>query len=132
MGDLDTALGYSVSCDAFEVKLPNYWRQYAVVDDQAAKIYFYDKVSQNAGYPGFMFGFWIWTETDWSYTELPGYRYLGTVTHPGGETFSLIVYYPTDVQFVWENAQLYNKMCAEEERIIATLTAHNGWTFTPA
>lgn len=129
LSKLDTALGYSVSCEAFTVKLPNYWKEYAVVTCDANRIYFYDRISQEAGCGGLVMELWIWTE-DWDYTQLPNYRYLGTVTSPNGQTYPLIRYGPSDVQFDWDNMELYNKMSGEEGRIIDTITARNGWTYT--
>lgn len=125
---LDTAMGYSASCQAFSVKLPNYWKDYAVVTYEANRISFYERLSREAGFGGSLMEITIWTY-DWDYTDMPHYRYLGTFTSPDGENYDLILTGPTDVQFDWVNMGLYNMMEDEQDRILSTLTAKNGWTY---
>lgn len=71
----------------------------------------------------------VWTY-DWDYTDMPNYRYLGTFTSPDGQTYDLIVTGPSDVQFIWENMELYNMMEREQNNILSTITAKNGWIYT--
>lgn len=125
---LDTAMGYSASCQAFSVKLPNYWKDYAVVTYEANRISFYERLSREAGFGGSLMEITIWTY-DWDYTDMPHYRYLGTFTSPDGKNYDLILTGPTDVQFDWVNMGLYNMMEDEQDRILSTLTAKNGWTY---
>ena len=125
---LDTAMGYSASCQAFSVKLPNYWKDYAVVTYEANRISFYERLSREAGFGGSLMEITIWTY-DWDYTDMPHYRYLGTFTSPDGENYDLILTGPTDVQFDWVNMGLYKMMEDEQDRILSTLTAKNGWTY---
>lgn len=128
LSKLDRAMGYSASCQAFSVKLPNYWKDYAVVTYEANRISFYERISREAGYGGSLMQISIWTN-DWDYTDMPNYRYLGTFTSPDGETYDLIVTGPSDVQFIWENMELYNMMEHEQNNILSTITAKNGWTY---
>lgn len=128
LSKLDRAMGYSASCQAFSVKLPNYWKDYAVVTYEANRISFYERLSREAGFGGSLMQISIWTY-DWDYTDMPNYRYLGTFTSPDGETYDLIVTGPSDVQFDWVNMGLYNMMEDEQDRILSTLTAKNGWTY---
>ena len=130
---LDTTLGYSASCDAFAVKLPNYWKEYVVIENYGHDdcIYFHDKISQDAGYEGLLFGFEMFIEGE-DYTYYPAYRELGTLTSPDGKIYHLIVYYPTDMQCSEGNRDFYYYMREEEKNIFATITAQDGWTFTPA
>lgn len=131
LSSLDTTLNYTVSCDIFSVKLPNYWKQYANVEKDENGFDFCDKLSQDKGYPGWLFSIEIWNY-DYDYTDMPRYQYLGKMTSPDGETYDLISTGPTDADFWIEIAQLHNKMDAESSRIYPTIKAINGWTFTPA
>lgn len=127
--DLDTTLGYTYSGSAFSVKLPNYWKNYASAQQLSNGIVCYEKASMEAGCGGLLFELVMWNG---EYDYLPNYTYLGTMTSPEGETFPLIRYGPSDVQFAMENMVLYNYMENDISRIMATIQAINGWTFTPA
>ena len=78
---------------------------------------------------GLLFELVMWNG---EYDHLPNYTYLGTMTSPDGETFPLIRYGPSDVQFAMENMVLYNYMESDISRIMGTIQAINGWTFNPA
>lgn len=131
LSNLDRTLNYTVSCNAFSITLPNYFKQYANLDTSGSSIGCCENVSSPTydGYTGFLFKINLTTDND--YTYLPEYRYLGILEDEGGNQYTMYVYFPTDVRWTDAAQEIYQKMWNEGDRIFSTVKGINGFTFIP-
>lgn len=126
----DSAYTHQVSCDMFSVTTPAYWAEAAALRVTPDSISFLEKASYDAGFGGHVFTVQLF-ETEGDYKQYPSYRLIGYLTDSAGNTYYVVVLYPTDVQFDLDNALTYNKMERETENILSTFTAAPGHTFRP-
>lgn len=127
---LNTALSYQHTTEFFSVTVPEYWRDYAIVNqssiDALPYLGFYEAPDYKAHHCGHLFTLMTLTaDADLPY---PQYIDLG-VFSDGKNYFRLIALLPSDVQFFDENQYLYGKMSSELSGILKTLTLKPGYAF---
>lgn len=125
LSKLDTTLGYTISLDMFSVTLPNYFKTYAVITTGENEIDIKEKSSSQTEWDG-----WLYSISITEKCNLEDF-FAGTLTKDG-KSYDVQVFWATDVRHTPEAHKLYLKMDGELDRIMATVTGINGWTFTPA
>ena len=127
LNSLDTSLSYRVSSDFVQLTLPAYWKEYCDVVTQDNDLRFFEKRSHSSIGGGHLFSIQVVPYGEEIYH--PSFDYLGNITDASGNCWTLVVYYPTDVQFDMPYAELYTKMYDEINRILNTLTLQDGYTY---
>ena len=123
--------GVVVSNSMYSVKLPSDWEENVYIDQGSSDPYiefmlFAEKNDYENGTGGTLFEIALFQE-DYSY--LPSTEDLGTITSDEtGESWQIVAMFPTDVQFIEENSELYNRMFDQIEDILATITPADGYT----
>lgn len=125
LSKLDTRLTLKVSTDAFSVYVPAYWKTYASYENMR----FHMKQSSSS-YDAYLFALELYAHKA-DFESIPSYEIWGTVTDSNGASRYLVATFPTDVQWLPGYQELYRKMYNEFERIIGTVTANTGYTYTP-
>lgn len=64
------------------------------------------------------------------YDYLPAHEVVGTL-RKGGQTWTLVAIYPTDVQFSMETAEAYNALAEAVPELFMAISAVDGAVFTP-
>ena len=126
---------FAVETDCYRVSVPSSWKGLAEYEvsraaDGGYALTFYEKQSHATLYGGLVFSVRLTAD---DYTQLPQYDYLGELTVPGGKTFHMIVYYPSDVQFIEDNEEvrhIYQKLCKEIEFILNSIELKSGSTLS--
>ncbi len=135
IGQLNRELTYDFECPFFYLSLPQYWKDYCVMEDGFGNggywYSFYEKYSRTQGV-GHLFT--INVVPDQSYVDqLPSYEDFGTLVDADGNVYYVIVSFPTDVQFVDIQTQdLYTAMYSEYSTIMANLYPTNDYTLHKA
>lgn len=88
---------------------------------------FYEKESHAQIEGGFLFGISLYLE-DEDYLHLPSYDVLGQLTVEN-QIFSVVVEYPTDVQFNENSANVYQQLSDDIDDILASFQAIEGYSF---
>ena len=77
---------------------------------------------------GFLFGISLYEE-DEDISYLPSYETIGLL-EAKGQTYQVIVEYPTDVQFSDDTAENYQKLSKDMDDVIASLEVKEGYTLS--
>lgn len=91
---------------------------------------FYEKQSHEEIEGGFLFGITLYLE-DEDYSYLPNYDILGTLK-VDQKKYTVLVEYPTDVQFTEETSDAYHELSKDMDDILQTFQARDGYTFEKA
>ena len=127
LNNLDTSLSYRVSSSFVQLTLPAYWKEYCDVVTQDNDLRFYEKRSHSSIGGGHLFTIHAIPYGEEYYH--PNFNYLGNIMDSSGNYWTLVVCYPTDVQFDTPYAELYSKMYGEINRILNTLTLQDGYSY---
>ena len=112
----------------FTVTLPDEWKDKYIYEEMEEEygyyMGFYEKESHEAEYGGWLFSIAI--PEDATFQE-PSYNYIGQIEIDGKEK-SMIVVWPTDVQFTDETADAYTELFGLSEDVIYTIEPNDGIT----
>lgn len=121
-----TAEGY-----CYTVTLPADWQgrytEYDTEEGDCRYAAFCHTASMTEDGGGHLFSIALIPEAE-DYTVFPSYDCLGVLKTPDGE-FSIVVTYPTDVQFSEDTAAEYGEMADDIDQIIKTVKAAGGAEF---
>ena len=127
LSKLNTKLTLKVSADAYTILVPAYWKDYAIYEDMT----FCEKFDDKTSYGGLLFSLDLYRSKA-EFEDIPCGEVWGTISDSDGNSWYLVAYHPSDVQFTPPYADLYHKMYGEIDRIKGTVQAKPGYTFTPA
>ena len=102
------------------------WMMYSATNNQYT-LGFYEKESHAEIEGGFLFGISLYLD-DEDYSYLPSYDILGTLKVEN-QSFTVIVEYPTDVQFTEDTANAYHQLSDDIDKVLKSFQAKNGCTF---
>jgi len=125
--NLNHNLSSTVTYDAFSIQIPSYWSDYAV--NKSSDMKFCEKVTyDNTDRDGMLFYFSI-VPMDQE-PAAASYRMVGILTDSNGVQYKLVAVYPSDVRYHICARGLYQAMSGDIDRILNSVTAVNGYTFT--
>lgn len=113
---------------AITLELPAWWSDLYEETVSETRITFSSTKSKTAGYGGTVFALALFDDT--AYEELPAYEVLGTVSDSDRRR-TLVVLYPTDVQFVQEDMETYTAMTEDIPAILRSISAADGYAYIP-
>lgn len=123
-----------INTDYFTLTVPESWRglfEYEVYPDSESYAYtvnLYEIDSHQEMMGGFLFGISLYEE-DEDISYLPSYETIGLL-EAKGQTYQVIVEYPTDVQFSDDTAENYQKLSKDMDDVIASLEVKEGYTLS--
>lgn len=121
-----------IDTDYFTLTVPESWRglfEYEIYPDSESYAYtvnLYETNSHQEMMGGFLFGISLYEE-DEDISYLPSYETIGLL-EAKGQTYQVIVEYPTDVQFSDDTAANYRKLSKDMDDVIASLKVKEGCT----
>lgn len=131
---LDTSLTRTVETPYFTVKVPKYFKDYCKItkgkDDGVYNVKFYETVSQEYDSDlGRVFTITVVPSTK-DYTSYSNYSTVGSIRDTKGNAWNILIRYPAGVEWTNVTSGLYFKMQDEVWRIMNTLSAESGYTFS--
>ena len=128
--NLDTSLTYGFENEIYSIKLPAFWKDYAVIkewDNESGipQVRFSEGPDNEKHGIGHLFTLKLQPVED--FYDYPQYKELGIISN-GTNTYRFIILYPSDVQFSDENRALYSKMTGTSF-VEQTLVLKNGYAF---
>lgn len=129
---LNRTLSVTVSSDMFSLKIPAYWKDYAVSETGSNSMTFYEKLSKNNTqyYDGKLISIRVYSLDNNDY-QSASYTKLGKLTDDNGTEWEIVALGPTDVRCHTCAAALYSAMSKDLQSIYATITPSEGYTYTP-
>ena len=128
INNLNHNLSSTVTYDAFSVKIPAYWSDYAV--NKSSDMKFCEKVTyDNTDRDGMLFYFSVIPMEQ--EPQMPSYRQVGVLTDSNGVQYKLIAVFPSDVRYHVCARSLYQAMSGDINRVLNSVEAVNGYTFIP-
>ena len=126
---LDTTMGYTIETTVYSITVPNYWRDYANIEESYNndRPYLSFRENLDSNYGGHLFTIMVMPLD--AYHDFPVCINMGIISN-GVNSYRLVVLFPSDIQFSFENQELYTKMDNEIDAILDTLTLQNGYSFT--
>ena len=125
-----TAAADLVETDFYTITLPGEWPEATGYTLAENRLTLFEKQSKLEGLGGRLFTLQVLPVQE-DYTYYPSYELLGKFLADGVE-YNLVATFPTDVQFSFERANLYNALYDQIPQVFASLQPANGYTFTPA
>lgn len=125
-----TPEGDVIETDFYTITLPIDWTQAAGYTLTENRLTMFEKQSNLEGLGGRLFTLQVLPVRE-DYTYYPSYELLGKFLADGVE-YNLVATFPTDVQFSFDQANLYNTLYDQIPQVFASLQPANGYTFTPA
>ena len=113
--------------EKYSVALPASWSGRYTVDVHGDNLSVYHTDSAATGYGGHLFTFALFQSYP-EYAAIPSYDVAGTLTGEGGE-YTVVVIYPSDVQFSAEYQEQYLEMLNHAQYAMQYLAGENGYTF---
>ncbi|MCD8155131.1 MAG: SH3 domain-containing protein [Clostridiales bacterium] len=100
--------------------------------DYGKNLLVYDKASKAADNGGFVFGIYMYESNE--YEDLPAYKLLGTMspTNKPAKECSVVVVYPTDVQYTEETEDTWRTLYDGVEYMLKTFEADSGFNWFEA
>lgn len=120
----------TISNGTFALDIPDEVLESCTVETDERGISFYDTASKEARMGGFVGSLSAYESPD-DYNEMPGYERAGIIEYPDGTWLDLVVQYPTDVQFLPDTKESYNKAWDAFEEIIKNIIPEGDGTFVP-
>lgn len=102
------------------------WEMRSTSNNQYA-LNFYEKQSHEEIEGGFLFGITLYLEGE-DYSYLPSYDVMGTLK-VNNKNYTVLVEYPTDVQFTEETSDAYHELSKDTDEILQSFQAKEGYTF---
>lgn len=128
INNLNHNLSSTVTYDAFSVKIPAYWSDYAV--NKSSDMKFCEKVTyDNTDHDGMLFYFSVIPMEQ--EPQMPSYRQVGVLIDSNGVQYKLIAVFPSDVRYHVCARSLYQAMSGDIDRVLNSVQAVNGYTFIP-
>ena len=105
------AAGNVIDTTYYQIIIPESWQgqvvcQSVVGSDNVEYLDFYHVTSLNEGMGGFLFSIGLFDDV-FNIENLPAFEVLGTISVPPSEIYTVVVMYPTDVQFSDSTANDY-------------------------
>lgn len=116
----------------YSLTLPDEWEglyyyQIRSTSNGEYALNFYEKENYELREDGNLFGILLFLENE-DYSYLPSYDVLGTLQSKK-HTYTVVVEYPSDVQFSEDNADVYLQLSKDVDEILQTFQANQGYTF---
>lgn len=123
-----------IDTEYFTISIPSYWESDCVYEIKEGDCYnytlsFYDRVSKENNYGGWLFSIELEPETE-DYTIYPDYDVLGSLEVYRIGCYNIIVTYPTDVQCSEEDFGRYGLMEECIPGILKTISYKDECTFS--
>lgn len=123
-----------IDTEYFTISIPSYWESDCVYEIKEGDCYnytlsFYDRVSKENNYGGWLFSIELEPETE-DYTIYPDYDVLGSLEVYRIGCYNIIVTYPTDVQCSEEDFGRYGLMEECIPGILKTISYKEECTFS--
>lgn len=123
-----------IDTEYFTISIPSYWESDCVYEIKEGDCYnytlsFYDRVSKENNYGGWLFSIELEPETE-DYTIYPDYDVLGSLEVYRIGCYNIIVTYPTDVQCSEEDFRRYGLMEECIPGILKTISYKEECTFS--
>ena len=124
--EIEKKEGIEIKGDYFSLLLPEEWKDHYVWEETESEYGYYmglyEKEAKESSYGGWLFSIAIPKEE--VFYE-PSYNYIGKI-NVNGIKKSVIVIWPTDVQFDESCADQYMEMFEKSEEVISTISANKG------
>ena len=122
--------GIQVEGKYFTLTLPESWKdkyyENEIENEYGYYMEFIEKTSSDTQYGGWLFSIAIPDEATF---DEPSYNYIGQINIDGKEK-TMIVVWPTDVQFSEETAEAYQLLAETSEDVITSVEPNEGITLT--